>query len=146
MFDPFFCACKKKKMRSILFVIAFVSFSSVGFSESKPEPQTVTKQDFKDQFIPAFTNILCKKGQFFRECFKVTSDECLSELTSATEACFAKLYRDIPNKLKQPDDGRAWGTKIGMCAGGTFETTLKLAKKFIDNADCKDPKKWANIK
>ncbi len=131
------------KFSFALLVFLFVSF---GHTQDKKETATLTKQEFKDQFIPAFTNILCKKGQYFRECFKVTSDECMSELTSATEACFVKMDKQMPAKLKQPDDGRSWGTKIGMCAGGTFETTLKVSKKFIDSADCKDPKKWADLK
>ena len=131
-------------MKKLIFLISFVLIPSFGFADSKNDQAVIAKKDFQDQFIPAFTNILCKKGQYFRDCFKVTSQECLSELTSAAEACFAKMQNEIPSKLKQPEDGRIWGSKLGACAGGTYENTLKIAKKQIDSADCKNPEKWKN--
>jgi len=42
--------------------------------------------------------------------------------------------------LKQPEDGRLWGTKIGSCTGTSYDATL-LAKK-INSAKCNNKSAW----
>ena len=46
----------------------------------------------------------------------------------------------LPRKLGQPDEGRAWGTKIGSCAGASYDVTL--ASKKVQSQKCADPSVW----
>lgn len=55
-----------------------------------------------------------------------------------------KFQGTIPAVLVQPNDGSAWGTKIGSCAGETFE--ISLTAKRVDQEACRDPARWVPAK
>jgi len=84
-------------------------------------------------------NIFCKDGSYFRECFKVTAQECEAEAIRVTRVCLQSKKADIEANLKQ-EGGKKWGEKVGECAGGSYELSLK--DKRIDNPKCNDPSKW----
>jgi len=83
--------------------------------------------------------IFCKEGSYFRECFKVTAQECEAEAIRVTRVCIQSKEADIRANLKK-DGGKIWGEKVGECAGESYELSLK--DKRIDNAKCNDPSKW----
>jgi len=84
-------------------------------------------------------NIFCKDGSYFRECFKITAQECEAEAIRVTRVCLQSREAEIQTNLKK-DGGQKWGEKVGECAGGSYELSLK--DKRIDNAKCNDPTKW----
>ncbi len=87
--------------------------------------------------LPAY---FCQETQYFRQCFTVDALECENVAASATRLCLNELESQIPDILVQPNDGRAWGTKVGTCAGTTYETTL--IKKRISSAKCNNISHW----
>ena len=102
----------------------------------------VTKSAWMEMMKTALPNAFCSgKGinRYFRECFKVTEDECIEEALRAVKVCFASIVDQIPEQLHQPDDGTSWGTKLGACAGRGYE--ISLISRRIDTADCKDATK-----
>jgi len=92
------------------------------------------------QFEMALPVALCKAGTYFRACFAVTPVECEQTAASATRVCLNKVRKQLPPKLRQPDEGRAWGTKIGACAGSAYEVALSTKK--IQSQKCSDPSVW----
>ena len=67
---------------------------------------------------------LCKDGTYFRECFQVSHQECLSVAREVTKECLEQVRSQLPKTLMQPHDGRRWGGKVGACAGTAFEKRL----------------------
>ena len=87
--------------------------------------------------LPAY---FCQEAQYFRECFTVDVIECENVASSATRLCLNELESQIPEILNQPNDGRFWGSKVGTCAGRTYETTL--IKKRISSDKCNNISNW----
>lgn len=100
----------------------------------------VTKSDWIKAMSTALPTALCNSKQYFRQCFKVTVQECEETAASATRICLNKYKKDIPNTLTQPKDGSHWGGIMGACAGEAYEITL--IKKRISNAKCNNVKNW----
>ena len=108
---------------------------------SSPSPAIVVDRDsWVAQFEVALPVALCKPGTYFRACFAVTPAVCEQAAASATRVCLTKVKKQLPPRLRQPDDGRAWGTKIGSCAGSAYEVALSTKK--IQSQKCNDPSVW----
>lgn len=120
-------------MRLLLLVGLYASWSNAA-------DVIVSKEQFVEAMKTALPNAFCAEHQYFRKCFKVSEDDCIKEAMRATKTCLISMNEDLPPKLKQPDDGRKWGAKVGTCAGTGYETSL--IKKKVDSADCKDTSKW----
>lgn len=82
----------------------------------------------------------CSSGQYFRECFSVTAQECEETASSATRICLNNYIDKMPEVLQQPQDGTHWGMIIGACAGEAYE--VALLKKRIKNDKCDNPANW----
>lgn len=102
----------------------------------------VTRSQFIEAMRTSLPNAFCREDQYFRKCFNVTEDDCIREGLRATKTCLLSMESQIPQKLKQPEDGRTWGEKIGQCAGTAYESSLGADKKKLETKDCKDPSKW----
>jgi len=114
---------------------------------SAPTPTTSSASDVtvaRDVWVDAFTNALpvalCKDASYFRSCFPVTPAECEQVAASATRVCIGSVRKQLPAKLHQPDEGTAWGRKIGGCVGTSYEATL--AQRKIKSPKCDDPSAW----
>lgn len=118
-------------------------------SEPEPEPARadppsppilVDRDVWVTQFETALPVALCKAGTYFRACFAITPVECEQTAASATRVCINKVRKQLPPRIRQPDEGRDWGTKIGSCAGTTFDVALSSRK--IQSQKCNDPSVW----
>ncbi len=92
------------------------------------------------QFEIALPVALCRDNFYFRSCFTVTAEECERTAASATRVCIAKVKKQLPEKFHQPDEGTAWGSKIGNCVGTAYEVALPSHR--ISNAKCNDASQW----
>lgn len=50
------------------------------------------------------------------------------------------MEKDLPEVLKQPEDGSKWGTTVGACVGRAYE--LKHLGRRVHSEKCDDPSKW----
>jgi hypothetical protein len=123
---------------------AIITITALALSASVAKPAdaetVVAKSTWMEAMKTAIPNVFCSgKGvsRYFRECFKVTEDQCLEAALRATKVCLLSLADEIPQELHQPDDGRSWGNKLGKCAGDGYD--IALAASRIDSAACKDP-------
>ena len=82
----------------------------------------------------------CNSSMYFRQCFKVTAEECEETAASATRICLKENDHNIPNALIQPKDGTHWGTVIGTCAGEAYD--ISLMKRKINSDKCNDASNW----
>ena len=121
--------------------------SAVSAPEPSPAPVDssspailVDRDVWVAQFEVALPVALCKAGTYFRACFAVTPALCEQTAASATRVCLNKVKKQLPPKLRQPDEGREWGTKIGSCAGSAYEVALSTKK--IQSQKCSDPSVW----
>lgn len=89
---------------------------------------------------------LCKDSMYFRQCFQVTQEECLTQSKNSFDKCLPNFKNDILKNFGSRGDaslsadGAEWGAKIGECTGVDYETTL--ISKRINSDKCKDPKNW----
>jgi len=102
--------------------------------------QEVTKKQWVSGMKTVLPAHFCQQSQYFRQCFDVTVTECEEVAASSTRICLSELDNQIPNVLVQPKDGTYWGTKVGECAGTTYESVLR--QKRISNSKCNDISNW----
>jgi hypothetical protein len=100
----------------------------------------VSKSDWFNGMSTVLPTAFCNSNQYFRQCFRVSAQECEETAASATRICLNKYSKEIPETLMQPKDGTHWGTVIGNCAGEAYEITL--SQKRINNAKCNDISNW----
>ncbi len=100
----------------------------------------VEKSEWVESMEIALPAAFCKKQMYFRQCFTVDAIECEEVAASVTRICLRKYKSDIPNPLKQPQDGTKWGTIVGRCAGSAYETSL--INKKINSEKCNDANNW----
>jgi len=100
----------------------------------------VSKSDWYNGMSTVLPTAFCSSSQYFRQCFRVSAQECEETAASATRICLNKNDKNIPDTLVQPKDGIHWGTIIGTCAGEAYEITL--IKKRINNTKCNDVRNW----
>ncbi|OGQ04190.1 MAG: hypothetical protein A2W61_08080 [Deltaproteobacteria bacterium RIFCSPLOWO2_01_44_7] len=119
----------------------FVSLLLGGFVlPSLTQAETLSKKEWGDAMKSGLPVLLCKRDEYFRDCFKISQEECEDIIASATRVCFKQIETQIPSKIVQPRDGEKWGRKIGECVGVSAETTLTDDK--ISNKKCNDPNAW----
>lgn len=118
-------------------VYAFLVLSTWGYATAAVE---VPKSDWIAGMSTALPVAFCRSEQFFRQCFRVSSQKCEEVASSATRVCLNRYASQMPNVLRQPQDGEKWGAIIGSCAGEAYQAAL--TKEFKDTTLCNDPKRW----
>lgn len=102
--------------------------------------QEVPREQWLDAMTTSIPTYFCQSGQYFRECFGVSATECEDIALSGTRVCISQFENQIPEVLRHPVDVRAWGTRIGNCAGTSYEAAL--LDKRLSNPKCNDPRNW----
>jgi hypothetical protein len=112
---------------------------------TKAAPEgTVPKAKWIDAMTTAMPTMICAPKGFFRSCFEQSEDECLERATRAAKACLIKVEPDLPAHLRQPEEGEAWGKKVGACTGETMEIALAGEKKARSSSpSCQNPESWS---
>jgi hypothetical protein len=129
-------------LQTVLIAVLWTSSAQAPEPKTKKAPAKVViaKQDWIEALRTALPGGFCAPEEYFRQCFTVTEDECLSAARLATKSCLAELEDKIPAKLVQPEDGTEWGGKVGSCAGMAFER--QLTKKRKNTKKCNDASNW----
>ncbi|HUL57881.1 MAG TPA: hypothetical protein VLU43_01325 [Anaeromyxobacteraceae bacterium] len=96
--------------------------------------QVVSKKDWLEAMKTALPTAFCAAGMPFRTCFDVTQEQCEDAAASAARVCLKKFEGEIPDRLRQPEDGKKWGEKVGQCAGNTY--SIALAQKKVKSKEC----------
>lgn len=129
-------------MRRLFPLLPLLLFSCTKSPTSGEGEVLVPRDKWSDMMVTALPTIYCRPEGFFRSCFTLDENACLDHAMRATKSCLLKIGPDLPATLKQPEDGRAWGTKVGECAGPTMEIALSgVAKKNAD-PKCRDGSQW----
>ena len=119
--------------RSALFVVALL-WATSSTAQEVPTEAWITQMR---SILPAHT---CQEGQYFRECFSGTPQQCNETMSSLVDACVEQYKDQIPETIKMPDDGRRWGQVLGSCAGGQYDVARKSDR--IDSPKCNNPRAW----
>ena len=128
------------KLRAMVVALVFPLTQAAGTVHAADN--VVAKSAWMETMKTVLPNVFCNgKGasRYFRECFNVTEDQCIQEALRAVKVCLLSIADEIPAELRQPDDGRTWGSKLGRCAGKGYE--MSLIKSRVDSAECKDATK-----
>lgn len=121
-------------MKKILVAAGMVVVSSVSLA------QEISKDMWIGQMKTALPQYFCSAEQYFRQCFNIQESQCKMVAANATDACLKQYKGKIPSRLKQPVDGKHWGTQVGMCASNAYE--VALIKQRITTPKCNNPKNW----
>jgi hypothetical protein len=125
-------------LRNALLAGVFVSCQLMSMSSDvHAADRIISKSTWLEAMKTVLPNAFCAESEYFRKCFKVTQDQCIQEAVRATKTCITALSDDVPAELHQPDEGTAWGKKLGLCAGQGYETSLIKSK--LESSECKDP-------
>jgi hypothetical protein len=124
-------------MRYFLIIVAVVVAAS---SISWAEDNTIGKQAWIEHMQNALPKAFCEQKQYFRQCFRVSEQECLTTASTVTNMCLNKLKAQFPEVFYQPQDGSNWVGKVGECAGDAYEQSL--LDKRINTEYCNDVKNW----
>lgn len=119
---------------------AFAAEEAGKADEAGKEANQIDRDDWISQMTDALPGALCKEGSYFRDCFKMTMDECKQSFQAISSACTGKFKAEMPETLTQPADGEKWGGKVGECAGEEFDT--KNSAKRSDLEKCNDASNW----
>ena len=119
--------------RYVVIAIIF-GFSPCSFS------QEVKKESWVTQMEILFPVHLCQEDQYFRACFRVTEAQCSETMTKLLVSCLEQYSEQIPEMLKQPEDGTEWSGVLGTCAGSAYDIERSLDK--ISSAKCNDSSAW----
>lgn len=124
---------------AFLFILSVILAGAASPQKAQGEQKTWTVS--QDYWVAYMAKVLppelCKDGSYFRECFKITKEECDTEAKKATDTCLNDQKKDYPATFQQPVDGKNYGRKLGECTGLKFE--LALATKRIQSDKCHDP-------
>ncbi len=100
----------------------------------------VSKDSWVEHMETALPTYQCQSQAYFRQCFDVTAEKCEEVMGSATRTCLDQVSDSIPDILNQPQDGTMWGSRVGSCAGRTYEITL--AKQRTNTDRCNNINNW----
>ncbi len=82
----------------------------------------------------------CREGQYFRECFDVTGEQCNDTMTSLFDACLER-YRDrLSDTIKLLGEGSRWGQVLGSCAGSQYD--MERRSERIHSPRRNNPNEW----
>lgn len=76
---------------------------------------------------------LCKETLYFRRCFEVTSEECLSTTETLLQACLNNTVVGLPATLT-PEEGAKWGLLVSRCTHDLYEKWMSSKKRSTQ--DC----------
>lgn len=110
-----------------------IIFSGCGKDSSFPG--FTIKPLWKGGFRNNFAKTVCSKEQMFTSCFALDVVECEEAVSKDLfSECYEEFSGEIPFFVNLPEEGRAWGQKLGGCIGGKFYE--KFAKLAITSEQC----------
>ncbi|NRB41219.1 MAG: hypothetical protein HRU20_22560 [Pseudomonadales bacterium] len=113
---------KENKLQNIL--ADTVLLNDVGEIVQSNFPNAVYKSEWITLMAEELPGEFCKSSLYFKRCFNVSRDTCLTVASNETNRCLNEYADSIPNLLIQPNDGSKWGAEVGRCAGVAYEETL----------------------
>lgn len=117
------------------FLLLFLaSLSLPAFSAEVP------RDEWANAVRSALPTKFCQPKHYYRQCFRVTAQECKGVAASATRTCLTKIKNDIPAIFTQPRDGTVWNSVLITCVTRAYESAFM--QKHIDSKICNDPNNW----
>jgi len=116
-----------------------LAFFSIFILVANANAQEISKSDWLKYMNVAVPSAFCQEGQYFRQCFDIPGNICLSTARSAMKTCINIEEQNVPKSLNQVS-GEQWGNIIGTCAGNEFEK-IQINNK-LKNQKCYNPANW----
>lgn len=126
-----------RKLSSLLGIFLLVGFVEV-LSEAAPAKGAVKSPEFQldTRSETEFVNLMCGKGEYFRECFSTSKEKCMKDLRAETQSCKASVQA---KKLKMKSEVQLFA-EIGICAGDGLEK--KWRDRKANNSKCDNKENW----
>jgi hypothetical protein len=115
-------------MKKFMYIIISMIISTNAFANK------IEKNAWVNNIKNAMPTYICQSNTVFRQCFTVTTDECIDVASSATTVCLKNIDKKIPSKLKMPEEGEKFGGDVGECVGITYGSVL--SNKIIKTDKC----------
>lgn len=120
-----------KKLALALMVIAMPAMAN-----------SVSKEQWIERMETALPAYFCAPEQYFRQCYKVSAKQCEEAASSVGRICLNKYKDQIPDFLRQPQEGSKWGEVVGSCAGEAYD--MLMIEKRTGDPKCDDASNWIN--
>lgn len=122
------------RFRTFLFLLVFLAALVLGFiAHARNESSLVQK--WRREYTLNLLNNFCTTGSYFKECYNLERDECMSEVKRATHKCFEHVN---VRSLKDLEKHHIFfGSKVGFCVGKKIEDEHKTNQK-----KCRDAREW----
>lgn len=108
-------------------------FPSPSKAEKSPDP--MFKWDAKSE--TSFVQLLCGDGEYFRECFSVSRQNCERTLKAEARACANSISDSKRKSFKSEVQMFA---EIGLCAGLRIENVWRDRK--TNSSKCDNKENW----
>jgi len=124
-------------MKKHVYWIALLALSTTALPA---QAQGVSREKWMEVMSTTLPDYLCGQNEYFRQCFKVSAQQCQQTALSATRTCLKQNESKIPAVLRSRDEGGKWGEVVGECTGNAYETAL--AAKRINSTRCNNVNNW----
>lgn len=127
-------------MKRNLTVFILTALFASGIPHAAPAVDTLPRAQWLGEMGDLLPALFCQGGTYFRSCFETDAAACHKAASHATASCLEAHRDQIPEILRQPQDGQRWGEKIGTCAGTRYEEAFRSLR--IDSESCNNPMEW----
>ena len=100
----------------------------------------VPRATWSNEMANVLPAAICRDGSYFRVCFEVPAKECHETASASTASCLKQYKSQMPDPIKQPEDGSHWGQLVGTCTAALYMLEHKGNK--VEDAKCEDIEHW----
>ncbi|MCA8837759.1 MAG: hypothetical protein K0U66_11105 [Gammaproteobacteria bacterium] len=101
---------------------------------AKPNIHMQSRNDFSAFLREYLPRSMCKDDTYFRRCYLVSQEMCLTSAEIATRECLDGQAKQMGEVIRAGEDVRYWQTLTGQCAGKFYDR--QLAQYIKKEEDC----------
>lgn len=124
-------------MKFLFLLLLIVGFTNPIFAEERD-----VKKELYKLLTTEIPTKMCQPNMLYRECYKVSADECHDIMYMSIRGCFKTYESNISNDLTLNQLSKTGG-KIGECAGLIYDIILTKASKR--DTECLKNPKWKKM-
>ena len=91
--------------------------------------QELTQRQWAEKFEATLPSFICRENWYFRQCFFVTSTQCVAASQAAAKTCLDRAKGEMPAMIQSREESASWGAKVASCTGALLEDRLRRRRR-----------------
>ena len=118
-----------EKVRKYIGLILFITLLFLNFATAAPKQSAefIHAEVWKDKMKDNLSSTICDRSGYFRNCYEITEDKCLSASQESVKSCLQTFK--LPKKINPYGDGLKYAYKVGLCAGKKIDQRFKSVRR-----------------